>query len=122
MAGDATEWSERIFGFWTGDNPMPDTRKRCWDSFAVTGLAPILVTPNTLDRWIVPEHPLHDAYEYLSPVHRADYLRAYFMFHHGGGYADIKTQTGSWLPAIDRLLASKRLIAAGYREIRGGTE
>jgi hypothetical protein len=43
------------------------------------------------------------------------------MYHHGGGYADIKRQTGSWLPGVDRLRCSSRLIATGYPEIRGGT-
>jgi hypothetical protein len=111
----------RIFGFWTGDNAMPELRQRCWSSFAVTGLEPVLVTSDTLDRWIVPDHPLHPAYELLSPVHRSDYLRPYFMHHHGGGYADIKQQTGSWLPTVERVLGSRRLLGAGYREVRGGT-
>jgi hypothetical protein len=79
-----------------------------------------LITSRNLGRWIVPEHPLHEAYEYLSPVHRSDYLRPYFMFHHGGGYGDIKEQVQSWLPAVDRLLESSWLIGAGYREVRGG--
>ncbi len=100
---------------------MSENRERGWNSFGVTGLEPVLVTPDTLGRWIVPDHPLHPAYEFLSPVHRSDYLRPYFMFHHGGGYADIKRQTGSWLPAVDRVNRSRFLIGAGYREIRGGT-
>jgi hypothetical protein len=121
MARAEDDWSRRIFGFWTGDNAMSDNRKRGWDSFPTTGLEPILVTAHTLDRWTVPEHPLHEAYEFLSPTHRADYLRPYFMYFHGGGYADIKVQRESWSLAVERLLRSKRLIAAGYREVRGGT-
>jgi hypothetical protein len=113
--------STRIFGFWTGDNVMNDARKRCWDSFPITGLEPTLVTPATLADWVVRDHPLHPAYEFLSPVHRSDYLRPYFMYHHGGGYADIKEQTGSWLPAVDHLHNSRRLMGTGYREVRGGT-
>lgn len=122
MPSDERAWSGRIFGLWTGDNPMSDNRKRAWDSFAITGLEPTLVSPATIDRWIVPAYPLHEAFDYLSAVHRADYLRGYLMFHHGGGYADIKRQTASWLPSVGRLLGSRRLIGCGYREIRGGTE
>jgi hypothetical protein len=54
-------------------------------------------------------------------VHRSDYLRPYFLHHHGGGYSDIKRQTGTWLPAVDRVLRSRRLVGTGYREIHGGT-
>lgn len=112
---------QRIFAFWTGDNIMPDIRKRCLDSFGVTGLEPTLVTRETLPQWIVPGQPLHPAYEFLSPVHRSDYLRAYFMYHYGEGYADIKQQTGSWLPTVQRVNDSRFLIGAGYREIRGNS-
>jgi hypothetical protein len=100
---------------------MTDNRKRVWETFEITGLEPILVTSSTVDRWIIPDHPLHEAYEYLSPVHRADYLRAYLMFCHGGGYADLKAQRESWRPAVGRVLASERLIGAGYRELSIGT-
>jgi hypothetical protein len=110
-----------IFGFWTGENPMPDVRRACWESFAATGLAPVLVTPATLGDWVVRDHPIHPAYAYLSPVHRADYLRPYILHHHGGGYSDIKHQTASWLPAVGGILRSRWLLRGGYREIRGGT-
>src|SRR5215208_2128265 len=120
------EWREpmamhRIFGFWTGDNPMPEARRACWDTFDITGLVPTMVMPENLVEWVVAEHPLHPAYEFLSSVHRSDYLRAYFMYHHGGGYADIDRQTGSWMPTVARVLRSNRLMGAGYRELKGGT-
>ncbi len=111
----------RIFGFWTGDNPMNANRERGWASFGVTGLEPTLITPATLERWVEPGRPLHPAYEFLSPVHRSDYLRAYFMHIHGGGYADIKPQTGSWLEPVKRVNSNRFLWGAGYREVRGGS-
>jgi hypothetical protein len=111
----------RLFAFWTGDNPMSDVRKRCLDTFALTGLEPTLVTADTITDWVEPDAGLHEAYPFLSAVHRSDYLRTYFMHHHGGGYADIKRQTGSWLPEVERLERSPRLVGAGYQEIRGGT-
>lgn len=111
----------RIFGFWAGSNPMPDVRRECFETFVETDLRPVLVTPDNLSEWIIPDHPLHPAYEFLSPVHRSDYLRPYFMHHHGGGYADIKRQRGRWRHWVDNVLHSRLLVGAGYREIRGGT-
>lgn len=111
--------SNRIFGFWTGDNEMPEIRRQSWETFPETGLDPLLITPDNLGEWIVPDHPFHPAYELLSLTQRGDYLKAYFMYHHGGGYSDIKRQSGSWLPAVEEVLRSKRLMGAGYRELRG---
>jgi hypothetical protein len=34
--------------------------------------------------------------------------------------SDIKTQTGSWLPTVDKLEQTRWFIGAGYREVRGG--
>lgn len=110
----------RIFGLWTGPNAMPERRRSCWATFGVTGLDPVLVTPANLAEWVVPHWPLHPAYELLSPTHRADYLRAYLMHHHGGGYADIKRQLRSWIPTVEKVVRSRWLIGAGYAEIRGG--
>lgn len=115
-----TSYPTHIFGLWTGDNPMNANRRRGWESFGVTGLEPVLITPENLDDFVVPAEPLHTAYPLLSLLHRADYLRAYLMFHHGGGYADIKVQTGNWLASVEKVARSPRLVAAGYREIRGG--
>jgi hypothetical protein len=99
---------------------MTENRKRCFETFRVTGLKPILLQKKDLNDWVVRQHPLHRAFEYLSPVHQSDYLRSYFMYFHGGGYADIKEQTGSWLDTVDRLRRSRWFFGAGYREIRGG--
>ncbi|GGB61097.1 hypothetical protein GCM10011316_36360 [Roseibium aquae] len=106
----------RLFCFWTGDNPMSDDRKRCLDSLRNTGFEVNLVTPANLDGWLVAGHPLHRAYPHLSAVHRSDYLRAYFMHHHGGGYADIKMTRESWLPSLDRLSENPGALGIGYTE------
>lgn len=113
--------SNRIFAFWTGDNPMSDNRKRGLDSFALTGLEPVLVTRADLPHWIVEGAPLHPAFDLLHATHQSDYLRAYFMHHHGGGYADIKSQQSSWLDAVERVNVSRWLWGAGYPEVPGGT-
>jgi hypothetical protein len=79
----------------------------------------VLVTKKTLSDYILPENPLHPAYEYLSETHKADYLRTYFMNFHGGGYSDIKRTSGSWKHAFDSMESSDSWIC-GYKEIEGG--
>ncbi len=95
---------------------MPPERVRALESMDKTGLNVEFVTQNNLSDWIVDGFPLHSAYPFLSAIHRADYLRVYFMHHYGGGYSDIKFINDSWIPAWDKLLDSDCL-AMGYREI-----
>jgi len=91
-----------IYCIWSGTNPMPPRRLECFKKLARTTRCKItLITPDTLDKWILPEHPLHPAYQYLSDVHKADYLRCYLMHFYGGGYTDIKLQGGPWNQAFD---------------------
>jgi hypothetical protein len=107
---------ERVYCFWTGTNPMSQRRKAALASVAETvGVDVSLVTPDTLSKYILQAHPLHRGFRYLSEVHKADYLRTYFMHFYGGGYADIKLQTGSWKPFFSRLGTSPYLIC-GYKE------
>jgi len=55
----------------------------------------VLVTPHSLGKYLLDDHPLYPSFFYLSQTHKADYLRTYFMRFHGGGYTDIKQTTGS---------------------------
>lgn len=105
-----------IYAFWTGDNAMSPVRAEAYTTLveANSGVPVVLVTPEKLDQYVLPEHPLHPAYEHLHYVHRADYLRAYFLHFHGGGYADIKRTVNSWAPAFDRMDASDAWMM-GYR-------
>lgn len=92
----------RVFCFWTGTNEMPPNRVRNLERMRATiGLPVELVTPGNVHAWVLDEWPLHPAYEFLSLVHRSDYLRAYFLHHHGGAYCDLKEPTPGW----DRVLA-----------------
>lgn len=106
-----------IYCFWTGENEMSDNRKRCIQSIIDnTGVEVKLVTPHNLESFILPDDLLPDCYQYLSDVHKADYLRTYFMHYYGGGYSDIKDQFNSWLPVFERFEVSDSYIC-GYREI-----
>lgn len=106
-----------IYIFWTGDNEITPNRIDCIHSLEkVSGIEVKLITSNNLQEYIKEEDPLPEAYSYLSYVHRADYLRTYFMYHYGGGYADIKRTTASWRRAFSKLDSSDAY-AIGYPEV-----
>ena len=110
----------RILCFW-GGSPMTETRKASLEALAQsTECDVLLLTPETFAEFTVPVHPIHPAFPLLSEVHKSDYVRTYMMHHYGGGYTDIKRQTGSWRPAFDALLSSDAYLV-GYPELnRGG--
>lgn len=108
----------RIFCLWTGDNEMPSRRRASLEALRLNNpnIDVVLVTPQTVSDWTLPEHPLHAAYENLSFVHRSDYLRAYLLHHHGGGYADIKPFPNGVADAFDAFEASGAWLG-GYTEV-----
>lgn len=111
---------KNIFCFWTGKNEMSDARKKCLQNMNdVCGCDIVFLTYETIPNYILSEYPLHEGYQYLSETHKADYLRIYFMHHHGGGYSDIKFQTGSWIECFDKLNNSDNWVC-GYKEVPGG--
>jgi hypothetical protein len=110
-----------IFTFWTGNNEIPEYRWKCLGTLKQrSGCNILVIRPSILDRYILPEHPLHSAYEYLSEVHKADYLRTYFMNFYGGAYSDIKGTRGSWLPSFEEIEKREDIWIVGYKEIPGG--
>jgi len=110
-----------IYCFWTGKNELTQNRKICLEQLIHTSECKvILVTSINLHEYILSDHPLHPAYEFLSETHKADYLRTYFMNFHGGGYSDIKQTTGSWKQAFMDLKNNDNFWICGYPEIPGG--
>ena len=113
-----SELPRRVFVLWTGENQMTANRARNFDRLReVIEVPVVLITPASLQEWLVPGHPLHPAYKYLSLVHRSDYLRAYLMHHHGGGYIDLKAPIGSWEAAFDRAQADPTAWVTAYGEV-----
>ncbi|MCK1799886.1 capsular polysaccharide synthesis protein [Micrococcus sp. XM4230A] len=111
------EFPHRIFVLWTGTNALPDVRLRNLELLRQESGVPVkLITPDTLGDWVVEGHPLHPALGGLSLTHRSDYLRAYLLHHHGGGYCDIKTTAGPWVGAFATLDAEPRAWAVTYQE------
>lgn len=112
---------EKIFTFWTGNNPMSKNRKKCLSMMReICGVDIILITPENLYDYILKEHPLSKFYDCLSLVHKSDYLRSYFMYYYGGGYSDIKTPTNSWRGAFSLLNSNSKKTGLGYQEVKNG--
>lgn len=110
-----------IYCFWTGDNKMSVAREACLQNLKiVTGCHVLLITKQNLNEYILPDYPLHPAYEYLSETHKSDYLRTYFMNFHGGGYSDVKFATGNWEKSFMELNNDPQYWICGYKEIKGG--
>jgi hypothetical protein len=98
--------NRRIYCFWVGHNnqEMNENRKAGLASlFLNSKVEVILVDNDNLSSYILDEHPLHEGFQYLSDVHKADYLRTYFMHHYGGGYSDIKPCSWDWNSYFDAL-------------------
>lgn len=108
--------NDRLFCFWTGDNPMSSNRLKALATMENSGLEVTLLTRKNIESWILDYDPLHPAFQYLSAIHRADYLRMYFMHHYGGGYSDIKNINHSWIAAANELKNSRSYLN-GYPEI-----
>jgi hypothetical protein len=101
--------SRNLYSFWVGNNNLTLNQNRLNGLQSIinnSNVNHILITNDTLPSYILDNHPLHPGYEYLSDVHKADYLRTYFMHHHGGGYTDIKPCSWDWNPYFDQLEAS----------------
>ena len=109
----------RVLAFWTGTNVMSPARAHALEGLRNGPLsAPVeLITPERLAEIEVPGHPLHAAYEHLSLVHRSDYLRAYSLHHHGGGYCDVKRVERSWSPAFELIDSDPEVWLVGYPEL-----
>ena len=88
---------------------MSDRRKKSVEMLGQIGLEFHFITDENLSEYI--EEPLHEAYQYLSLCHKADYLRCYFMHFFGGAYADVKPPTGIWSESLEELNSSDKWLS-----------
>lgn len=113
---------KKIYCFWVGNNntEMNDNRKNGLASLYINSKCEVMLVDNdNLHTFILEDHPLHEGFEYLSDVHKADYLRTYFMHHYGGGYTDIKPCSWDWNPYFDQLNADPNAFGIGAPEDEG---
>lgn len=107
---------------WSGTNEMPPQRVECLRKLQDSTRCKIVyIHPYNLDQFVLPKNPLHPAYPYLSETHKADYFRCYLMHFYGGGYTDIKLQSGSWEDAF-RDLDSSSAYVNGYPVLKEHTK
>ncbi len=107
-----------IFAFWFGRFPEMSTNRILALNaiFQRTGMPVCLIHDSNFSDWEHPDYPFHPALQYLSAVHKSDYLRAYFMHYYGGGYTDIKQPQRSWAGFFSSLIDSSKW-ALGYPEL-----
>lgn len=118
LSAELNKAQEVIYVFWTGENKLTANRASNLDILRkYSGVEIILVTPINLEQFIVADNPIHEGYQYLSLNHRSDYLRAYFMYHYGGGYTDIKCNVNNWKSAFDELNSDGNKWFLGYQEV-----
>jgi hypothetical protein len=109
----------QMFVLWTGTNKMSENRRAALTELREHNphLDVRLVGPADLESLVVPGADLHPAYDDLSLVHRADYLRAYLLHHHGGIYCDLKRGYGDLTACLQTLDDRADLWLVGYREL-----
>jgi len=104
---DISKKSRIVYGFWMGGTPC-SIRQQTLDElplyFKNLGITFTLITPANIDLYVEQAgEKLHEGFQYLSAVHKSDYLRCYFMHFLGGGYIDIKPPGAGWNKAFDKL-------------------
>ena len=121
---DRREWLGKmttLYCFWTGENQMTENRYNNFRTLQNSGLNVLLITRNNLNLYVSENYPLHQAFQYLSAVHQADYLRCYFMHVYGGAYCDIKNLNKSWIESVKLLESSPNKMGIGYKEVPHGS-
>ena len=109
-----------VYGVWYGGDKMSPNRKKCYDNlvenFKNEGLEFKLITEKNICEY--PLIKLHEGFQYLSEVHKSDYLRTALMHFYGGGYTDIKMYSPGWKKAFSDLENSNSF-GNGYTELSG---
>lgn len=86
-----------VWCYWEGA-PMSGNRLVSFEYLQKNIQVPVcLLTPANIHQFIKPEHPFPNNYKDLSVVHRSDYVRAYMLYHYGGGWHDIKATEISYV-------------------------
>lgn len=85
-----------VYLFWLGNVDMTSERKECYKH--IIDNCPFIIneiTDSNLNDYILKDFPLHEGYQYLSNVHKFDYIINYFSNYYGGIFIGIK-KTYNW--------------------------
>lgn len=111
---------ERILRFWWGNSvkSMSKNRFNCYRSIIRNSKVKVeMITPENYKEYEVVDHPIHEGFQYLSEVHKSDYLRAYVGYHYGGGWTDVKYCDTNWNQYFELLDQNPDKIGIGCREL-----
>ena len=104
-----------IFTLWTGLNELNNNRLTGLNALKTKSECIVInVNPTNMNQFIKAGFSIHESYESLSLIHKADYMRCYLMHHYGGGYSDIKATTGSWVNAFNKLKQNENTWIVGF--------
>ena len=115
---DRTLEQKVIFVLWLGDEQINETRQQAINNMPKWT---ILITKDNISNYILPDYPLHPAYNYLSTIHKSDYLRCYLMHHYGGGYSDVKSTNFAWDKAFEKMNQHSDIMIMGVKTTYGHT-
>lgn len=102
MSDSPHQVPRRIFVIWLGPERMSANRKSALECLESRAGVPLeFVSENDIAKWEHPNRPISRYFSFLTTIDQSDYLRAYLMALHGGGYSDIKCTSGSWIQAFD---------------------
>ena len=108
-----------IWCFWY-NGQMNENRTRSFEMMRSNlGVPLCLITKENLSEFILAEYPLHPAFQWLSDVHKSDYLRIYFLHHYGGGWHDIKPTLANFKQVWSEF-DDQEVYFVGRPEIAGG--
>lgn len=108
-----------IWCFWY-EGKMNENRTRSFEMMKSNlGVPLCLITKENIHEFILPEYPLHHTFQWLSDVHKSDYLRIYFLHHYGGGWHDIKPTLVNFKQVWD-VFSDQEVYFVGRPEIEGG--
>lgn len=112
-----------IYQFWLGGSSIPPNRYNALQSAENLRMKTVLVTDDTLKEYVLEDQPLHEAYQYLPAIKKADYLKAYFCNFYGGGYADIKyfSKDNNWRQCFQLLRQDSSIDIIGQKESLNGS-
>jgi len=116
---DGYPFSFIIWCFWY-EGGMNENRIRSFELMKTNlGVPVCLVTKENMHEFILPDYPLHPAFQFLSDVHKSDYLRIYLLHHYGGAWHDIKPTQVNYSGVWDEF-ADPDVYFVGRAEIKGG--
>lgn len=108
-----------VWCFWDGLD-MSVARKESLNVMAMNIGVPIcLITDDNLYEFLLPDYPLHEAYKYLSSVHKSDYIRIYLLHLYGGCWHDVKQTEILFEPYWD-IFKDESIFLIGKKEVKNG--